>query len=184
MLEIIHKLDFQVLEFIQNHIHNVGADKLFSFITSLGDKGLIWITISILLLASKKNRKVGVMAILALTLATVLGEGVIKPLVQRLRPFIDDPSLKLIISTPSGYSFPSGHTTSSFAVAGILAKRIKKYKIVFWILAFSISFSRLYLLVHYLSDVIVGAIFGLFYSFIILRVFDFRESMINDIPNK
>lgn len=176
MIDTIQKFDFQVLEFIQNHFHSMGLDKFFSFITFLGDKGLIWIIISLFLLSSKKYRKIGVMAISALILATLLGQGLMKHLVQRSRPFIDYPALKSIISAPSGYSFPSGHTTSSFAVAAVLAKKIKKYQIVFWILAFSISFSRLYLLVHYPSDVIVGAILGLLCSLIVLKVFAFMDS--------
>lgn len=123
------------------------------------------------------------MTLLALILATIMGEGLMKNLFERPRPFIDYPSLESILSKITGYSFPSGHTTSSFAAAGVLATKIKKYRIVFWILAVSIAFSRLYLLVHYPSDVIVGILLGLLCSFIVVKVFAFRESRVN-VNNK
>ncbi len=175
-IDIIRTMDLKVLEWIQNYMHHIGLDPVFSFLTSLGDKGFIWISIGVVLLVSKKHRRAGLMVIAALVLAVFLGEGLLKNLIQRLRPFIADPSLKLIISTPSGYSFPSGHTMSSFAAAGILANQIKKYQMVFWLLAFAISFSRLYLQVHYLSDVIVGGMLGLLCSVIVLGVFGFVDS--------
>lgn len=171
MTSMIQKYDLLVLKFIQTYIHNPFTDKLFPFITFLGDKGIIWVLISLFLIANKKYRKVGIMSIIALALATILGEGLMKNLIQRPRPFIDYPMFELIISRPSGYSFPSGHTTSSFAAAGVLSKNFKKYQSFFWILAFLISISRLYLLVHYPSDVIVGIFLGLFCSLIVLRFF-------------
>lgn len=179
MIDLIHKYDIRVLEFIQNNIHNTNGDKIFSFITFLGDKGLIWIIISLFLLLNKKNRKVGLMTLLALILATIMGEGLIKNIIQRSRPFVHYPSLDLVLSTITGYSFPSGHTTSSFAAAGVLAMKIKKYQIFFWVLAFSIAFSRLYLLVHYPSDILVGIMLGLLCSLVILKSFDFINSRKN-----
>ncbi len=175
MTSVIQNYELAFLEFIQNYIHNPINDKFFSLFTFLGDKGVIWIFISLLLITNKKYRKVGIMTFLALILATILGEGLMKNLFQRPRPFIDYPMYELIISRPSGYSFPSGHTTSSFAAAGVLSKNFKKYQSIFWILAFLISISRLYLLVHYPSDVIVGIFLGLFCSLIVLRIFSFNS---------
>lgn len=171
MTWLVQNYDLQALEFIQDNIHNFFLDRLFPIITFLGDKGLIWIIISLFLLSNKKYRRTGFMLISVLILATILGEGLMKNLIQRPRPFIDYPMFELIISRPSGYSFPSGHTTSSFAAAGVLSKNFKKYQSFFWILAFLISISRLYLLVHYPSDVIVGIFLGLFCSLIVLRFF-------------
>lgn len=120
------------------------------------------------------------MVVAALFLATLLGEEIMKNLMQRPRPFIDHPAFSLIIPTPLSFSFPSGHTTSSFAVAGVLATKIKKYKYIFLILAMAISFSRLYLLVHYPSDVIVGIILGLTCSFIVIKIFTYIEIRKNE----
>lgn len=170
MTGILQNYDLQGLEFIQNNIQNPFLDSLFPIITFLGDKGMIWILISLFLLSSKRYRKTGLMVISALILATILGEGLLKNLIQRPRPFIDYPMFELIILPPSGYSFPSGHTTSSFAAAGILSKNFKKFQTIFWVLAFAISFSRLYLLVHYPSDIIVGILVGLLCSLIILEI--------------
>lgn len=170
MIEMIQQCDLRILEYIQNHMHNNIADEVFSFFTFLGDKGLIWILISIFLMANKKTRKVGVMSVFALILVTILGEGLMKNLFQRPRPFIDYSMFDLIISRPTGYSFPSGHTSSSFAVAGVLSKSFREYQIIFWTLAFLISISRLYLLVHYPSDIIVGIFFGLFSSIVVVKI--------------
>ncbi len=178
MIDMIQRFDVQILEFIQVHVQNNVLDKFFSFATQLGDNGLIWIAISLFLLISKKNRKVGIMVILALTLALIVNEGLLKNLVQRPRPFITYPEFNWITYKPSGYSFPSSHAATSFAAAGILAKKLKRYKVIFWALALSISLSRIYLLVHYPSDLIVGMMIGMSCSWIVLKAFKFRDSRI------
>ncbi|WP_310910070.1 phosphatase PAP2 family protein [Clostridium estertheticum] len=111
------------------------------------------------------------MALLALLLSTILGD-LVKHVVKRIRPSANIPSVNLLIVKPLSYSFPSGHTTSSFAVAGVLARYFKEYALEFLSLAFLISFSRLYLYVHYPTDVLAGIILGLICSGIIIYVFD------------
>lgn len=170
MIELLRQLDTNILMFIHDNIQNAVFDKVMPVITFLGDKGLIWIIISLALLISKKYRKVGIMAFGALALSTILGEGLLKHLIHRERPFVDIPTIHLIISKPLSFSFPSGHTISSFAVAGVLAKMIKKYSVPVFVLAFLIAFSRLYLFVHYPSDVFAGIILGLACSKIILSL--------------
>ncbi|WFD09403.1 phosphatase PAP2 family protein [Tepidibacter hydrothermalis] len=175
MLETIQNIDLEILNFIQEVVSNTVLDKLMIFMTMLGNKGIIWIVISLLLLINKKTRRVGIMAMSALILTAVLGEGLIKPLLKRARPFIDHPSFNLIIKPPSSYSFPSGHTASSFAVAGVLIRELKKYGIVFLVLATLIAFSRLYLFVHYPSDIVAGIIMGLMCAWITNKVFNRKE---------
>ena len=111
------------------------------------------------------------MALGALILSTILGEGILKHVVQRVRPSEDIPAVNLLIAKPLSYSFPSGHTASSFAVAGVLAKYFKDYAIEFLGLASLIAFSRLYLYVHYPTDVLAGIILGLICSRIIIYMF-------------
>lgn len=103
----------------------------------------------------------------SLIIATTLGEGIIKSWVQRPRPFADIPVYKLLISKPLTYSFPSGHTASSFAATGILWRDFRKYRGYILVGASLIAFSRLYLYVHYPSDIIGGIALGLFCSWIV-----------------
>ena len=89
-----------------------------------------------------------------------MGNLTIKPLVGRLRPFYIVHDIKLLIPEPYGYSFPSGHALSSFAASTVIFLNNKKLGLIALILAIMIAFSRLYLYVHYLSDVLVGALLG------------------------
>jgi undecaprenyl-diphosphatase len=92
--------------------------------------------------------------------------------VQRIRPSADIPEINMLIAKPLSYSFPSGHAASSFAVAGVLSKYFKKYAPEFLGLASLIAFSRLYLYVHYPTDVLAGIILGLICSRIIIYIFN------------
>lgn len=164
----ITKLDLNILEFIQNNFHNHILDKIMPLITLLGDSSCFWIIIGVVLIATKKYRKIGILTILTVILCTVLGGGIIKNIVQRPRPFLEVSTVEILISKPVDYSFPSIHTAVAFAVSGVLFKTIKKYGVVFIFLAVLIAFSRLYLFVHYPSDVIAGVILGLLCTKIVL----------------
>lgn len=170
MIELISSFDTTVIEFIQNNLHNYIMDNVMVFITKLGDAGFVWIIIGLLLILSKKYRKVGFMVLGALALGSILGEGLIKNIVQRDRPFISLEGIDLLIKAPTSYSFPSGHTTSSFAAAGVLAMSFKNKSVYIFILAGLIAFSRLYLGVHFPTDIIIGILLGLSCSFIALFI--------------
>ena len=172
MMSLIQKFDSSILLYIKDNMHGNIMDKIMVGITALGDNGVIWIIMAIILMISKKYRKIGFMALLALLLSTILGEGILKHVVHRIRPSADIPAVDLLIAKPLSYSFPSGHTTSSFAVAGVLAKYFKNYAIEFLSLASLIAFSRLYLYVHYPTDVLGGVLLGLICSGIIIYLFD------------
>ncbi|MCR1935216.1 phosphatase PAP2 family protein [Clostridium tepidum] len=167
-MNLIQNIDIYILDFIHKNIANNFLDKIMIFITSIGNLGLIWIAISLLLLISKKYRKAGVLCILSLLLSSLIGEVLIKNLVQRGRPFTVIEGINLLIKAPKSFSFPSGHTASSFAVAAVVGRNIEKFKLPIYILAIAIAFSRLYLYVHYPSDVLVGALIGVISAKIIL----------------
>ena len=171
MISLIQRLDSSILLYIKENMNGAIMNKVMVVITSLGDNGAIWIIIAIILMINKKYRKIGFMALLALLLSTILGEGILKNVVQRIRPSVDIPVVDLLIAKPLSYSFPSGHTTSSFAVAGVLAKYFKKYVLGIFSLASLIAFSRLYLYVHYPTDVLAGIVLGLICSGIIIYLF-------------
>ncbi len=160
-MNLIQDIDINILIFIQEKMHTALMNKVMPVITSLGSGGLVWVIITILLLISNKYKKVGMIMALSLILVTILGEGIIKHVVQRTRPCVDVPTMKMLVKIPKSYSFPSGHTAASFAAAGVLMINLKKYGLYALLLASLIAFSRLYLFVHYPSDVLVGAILGL-----------------------
>lgn len=170
-MELIHKIDDNVLNFIQEHLKNSFMDTIMPVITSLGNSGIVWILITIVLIAIKRYRKYGYMLALALIITLVVGNITLKPLVARIRPF-DANDLKniLLIEAPTDYSFPSGHTMSSFAAAIVLIYMDKKIGIIAMILAVLIAFSRLYLYVHYPSDVLAGMILGFLSAIISIKL--------------
>ncbi|MBV4425721.1 phosphatase PAP2 family protein [Clostridium tyrobutyricum] len=171
MTFFIHQFDNSILQFIQNNMHGYIMDKLMILVTSLGDMGIIWIAIAILLIANKKYRHIGYMTVMAIILGAVFGEVILKHIFQRPRPFIAVHTLNVLISKPTSSSFPSGHTTAAFAAAGILSECFKKYGVAFWILAVLIAFSRLYLYMHYPTDVMGGIALGLICSRLTFYIF-------------
>lgn len=166
MLDIINLFDTVVIEFIQNNLHNSSMDKIMIFITKLADKGFIWILIGLGLLINRKYRKVGFMVLGAVMLGAIIGEGILKNIIQRDRPFISIEGIELLIKAPTTYSFPSGHTTSSFAAAGVIAINFKNKSSYIFILAILIGFSRIYLGVHFPTDIITGIILGICCSYV------------------
>jgi len=188
MISLIHKFDSSILLYIKANMHGAIMDKIMVLSTYLGNKGMVWIIIIVLLMINKKYRRIGFMALAALILSTVLGEGILKHVIKRIRPSANIPAINLLISKPLSYSFPSGHATSSFSVAGVLTKYFTKYALEFFSLASLISFSRLYLYVHYPTDILAGIVLGLMCSGIIIYFFDkvscLNHNMKSDILEK
>ena len=169
-MQFIQMLDNKILEFIRINLHNPFLDKLVPNITLLGNGGLIWITIGILFICSKKYRKYGIIMLCTLCIGVLLGDKVIKPLVARQRPFYFVENIQLLINPPTSFSFPSGHSMSSFTAATIIYIANKKMGLGAFILAAIIGFSRMYLYVHYPSDVLIGCILGISLSIIVYKV--------------
>lgn len=160
-MEAILGFDFAILDFIRENIANPLLDTLMKIVTTSGDAGIIWIVAAILCLIFKKTRKAGTCMAIALILVLLISNLTLKPLIARPRPFILREEIELIISAPSGFSFPSGHTASSFAAATGLFIYHKKLGIAALIWAFLIAFSRLYMYVHYPTDVMAGMLVGI-----------------------
>ncbi|MCI1946343.1 phosphatase PAP2 family protein [Clostridium luticellarii] len=182
MILLIKKFDNLILKFIQDNMHKPVMDKVMIFATALGNGGALWIAIALFLILYGDYRLTGIIVLATLIISTIFGEGIVKHVVRRVRPCNCVNNLQLLISKPISYSFPSGHTFSSFAVAGVLSAQFGEYKMIFLIIAFLIAFSRLYLFVHYPTDIIAGAVFGLLCSKLILLLLScdfFQNDMLN-----
>lgn len=156
----IKNIDYSVLEYIQSNIKNPTLDKIMVLITRLGDLDAIWIAISIIFLCSNIYYKGGISIIVSLILCGIIGNLILKNIFKRNRPFDIYEMTDLLIKKPMDYSFPSGHTMSSIAAATVIFNINYKIGIISWIIAILIAFSRMYLYVHYPSDVMIGAITG------------------------
>ena len=160
-MERITALDFQILDWIQTHLTTPALDALMKLVTALGEGGAVWLLAAAVLLWKPKTRRQGVVVAVSLLLCLLVGNFTLKPLVARPRPFHIRPDFPLLIAPPGEFSFPSGHTMSSFAGAYSLFLLNKKWGIPALVLAAAIGFSRLYLYVHFPTDVLAGALLGL-----------------------
>lgn len=156
----ITQFDFSILDWIQRTLKNPVTDTVFPFITHLGDGGFIWIILALTLITLPRTRKTGIFLAISLAVAAVVCLVIIKPIAARARPFIQNPDIQLLISPPHGFSFPSGHTASSFAAASALFFRKSRLFIPAAVMACLIAFSRLYVYVHFPTDVLAGLILG------------------------
>ena len=178
MIEALINLDHSMLIFIQEHIRNPVFTPFFTFITHLGDSGMIWILFSLGLLMTKKFRKIGIMSICALLGSLFINNLILKNLLARTRPFDLIQELIPLIPKPHDFSFPSGHTGSSFAAAAVIYRNMTaKIGIPVLILAILIGLSRLYLGVHYPSDVLFGVLSGIGISYL-------AEFLVNYVDDK
>lgn len=153
-------MEISILNWIQDLRTPIG-DTLMTLITKLGDAGIIWIMLSVVLLLFPRTRKSGAILAAALCIDVILCNGILKNLFARTRPCDVNTSVQLLISRPYGYSFPSAHTAASFAAASALyfagEKKLWKPALV---LAVLIAFSRMYLYVHYPTDILGGIAVG------------------------
>lgn len=158
---MIMDANFWILDWIQQHLRSPFGDAVVPLITSLGNAGILWILIGLVLLTRRSWRKTGVVLLLALLIEAFFCNIVLKNLVAMPRPFTLHENVQLLIPAPHDYSFPSGHTGAAFASAAALYFSRARYWIVVFVLAVLIAFSRLYLYVHFPTDVLAGIVLGI-----------------------
>ena len=157
----IQNIDNRVLERI-GKIHKPVLNKIMITASRAGNLGLVWWVICIPFLIRPDWRLTGLNIVFGLALAHLMGEVILKHIVKRVRPCHRLGDDEQLINRPRFYSFPSGHTTASFAVVGVVLLRCRLITFLpILLLAALIGFSRIYLRVHYLTDVIAGVILGL-----------------------
>ena len=166
MIHFLSELDGGILLWIQDYLRNPVLTPILKVITTLGNGGAIWILLTLLLLMLPKTRKVGCMMMAALLGTLLINNILLKNLVARTRPYEVIEGLTYLVRRPSEYSFPSGHAGSSFAAACVMLRKLpKRYGIPAFVLAVLIALSRLYVGVHYPSDVLFGVISGILISY-------------------
>ncbi|MBQ7547376.1 MAG: phosphatase PAP2 family protein [Clostridia bacterium] len=177
-----------------NKIHDYSIDAIIEpvlvFLTNLFDTGIFWIILAAVLFCFKKTRRAGLTMAAALLVMMVCNNLVLKNLLARPRPFnLDWPAMKDgwkyvypgLVDQPHSYSFPSGHSSSGFAAATGLCVSKKPYLYIpGLLLAAIVAFSRIYVMVHYPTDVIFGALFGVIYGLIAIFICKWIIKMVND----
>ncbi|MBQ9790084.1 MAG: phosphatase PAP2 family protein [Clostridia bacterium] len=176
--------ELQILEWINANLH---GDKvlnfLFGFVTNSGNAGLIWIALSLIFLIPKNTRKAGFVMLVTLLLSFLLVDVILKPTISRPRPYELSKSIFNFLKTagidiPSSPSFPSGHASSAFATSFAMYFQNKKFGKPLVIYGVIVAISRIFFCVHYVSDVITGAVIGFLTAYFIVEIvrkFDRRQ---------
>ncbi len=156
--------EIDILIWIQDNFSSQLMDSLMIFLSQIATGKILWIILGLILLYYRKTRPIGAVVLLGTLFSIILCDLFLKNIIQRPRPFTEYP-FELIISAPTTWSFPSGHTIGAFTFATAIFLYRKKEGSLLLILATMIAFSRLYLHVHYPSDVIAGAVLGIICAF-------------------
>ena len=157
-------VDFEILYFIQT-LRSDWLDWIMTLITHLGDAGIFWILLSVILACKKETRLCGFTMMISLLMMQIIGNMILKEIIARPRPCWLDDGIVLAIAEPESFSFPSGHTYSSFVCAVTILFFNKKWGAAALILAALIAFSRMYLFVHFPSDILGGIVLGILTAF-------------------
>lgn len=152
--------EFAFLDALQE-LHAPILDFFFKTITRFGDGGLFWIAVGVLLLCVRKTRVCGICVLTGLAVGALIANVTLKPLIARERPCWINEAVQLLIAVPKDFSFPSGHSQASFVAATAIYMNHRKWGIAAYVLAVLIAFSRLYLYVHFPTDVLAGAAIGI-----------------------
>lgn len=163
MLNWLAALDAGILLWIQETVRLTGLNPIAAFYTHLGDAGLLWVGLSFVMLCFPKTRRAGLLSLLALALGGLLTNVLLKHLVGRTRPWLIVEGLLFLVEVGDPNSFPSGHTCAAFAAAGVWLRTLPRrwMKVTGIVMAVFMGLSRLYVGVHFPSDVLAGALVGL-----------------------
>ena len=161
-MNALNLFEANIVFWIQEHLRVGFLNPIVTAITSLGNGGIFWIILTVLLLIPKKTRKIGLCCALGLIFDLLAVNLCIKPLVGRIRPYVTLDTIVPLGHLPGDHSFPSGHSAGSFACAWAFYRTARRrFGVPALVLAALIALSRLYVGVHYPTDVIAGVIIGI-----------------------
>lgn len=167
---IITMLDFRILNLIQRKMRCKFLDRVMPKISMIGNFGAVWIACAVLFLASSKYEDTGEKILCGLIAGVILGNLLLKHMIARPRPFKMDDTKSLLIKEPADYSFPSGHTLSSVISVCVILHTNVVFGAIAAVLCLLILFSRIYLFVHYPSDILGGIGLGFLISETVLKL--------------
>lgn len=157
--------EFNILNYIQDNIRNDFLDFVMSFWSFLGNMSWIWILLTVILLCFKRTRRIGIVCVIGFVLSFLITNCTIKPIVARIRPYEINTMVSLLLPKELDYSFPSGHTVYAMCYATIFFRKNKTIGICMFLFAAIMGFSRIYLYMHFPTDVLFGAVFGIIIGF-------------------
>ncbi len=159
-MDALNQFETGILDFIQSTFSCKFLDYFFIAVTSLSNKGIFWIILAVVLLCFKKTRKTGICLGTVLIIGEILGNQILKNLFERPRPYTVNPDANVIIEKLSSFSFPSGHSRCAVECAVVIFANNKKWGIAAIVVAVLTCVSRMYLYMHYPTDVLAGAVLG------------------------
>ena len=169
-MQAILNFDSSILLWIQEAVRSDAISPVMRVITHLGDKAIFWVVLALILMVFRKTRRMGVTCAAAILIGYIVSNLIIKNLAARVRPYELIEGLERIVGAPKDTSFPSGHATNSLAGAWVIFRMAKpRYGVPALVLAVLISLSRLYVGVHYPTDVLAGAVIGILSAVCALR---------------
>ena len=163
-MEIIQNIDQTILDLIHKELTCCFLDAVMPFVSALANAGIIFFAAAGIMMFFRNYRRCAVNILMCMAVAAVVANLILKPLIARERPCWINEEIQLLVAVPQDYSFPSGHTLHSFMVATVIMMYDKRIGIPSLVLAALIGFSRLYLYVHFPTDVLCGALLGVAFA--------------------
>lgn len=175
MKDFVKTIDARVDDFVEAHQHPA-ADRVFYALSSAADHSILWHAIGVTAAVMRRDKRFAVRFALALGIESAVTNGLIKPMVGRVRPETDDGPLPHGLRRPKTSSFPSGHATSAFMATSVLANGARfPRKVLLRVLASAVASSRVYTRMHHASDVAAGTALGLGFGVIARRYIRLRS---------
>lgn len=168
-MNVLNEFEIKILEFLQNNSCKF-LDIVMPYITYLCEFGLLSLILAVVFLIFPKTRKMGLTLLIAILAGYLIVNKTLKPAFERVRPYNFKPIQNMLIAKKGGYAFPSGHTLVAFETAMSIFLYKRKWGKFCFALAFAVGFSRMYLYMHYPTDVIAGAVIGVIIAYISYRI--------------
>ena len=169
-MTILQNFDQAVLDMMQS-LRCGFLDSFVIYFSYVTTSGIIWVVLGVVMLFIRKTRATGIILLSSLALVFLTGDLFLKHVINRARPFSVNPDIMLLIKTPSGASFPSTHSCLAAASTVVLFAKNKLFGFIALMLTVCIAFSRLYLYVHYPTDVLAGLVLGVLCAWLVLHIF-------------